>query len=476
MSGKLSFKEIKDKSASGGPSKYANLVYSDFCNSNSKELKLVPIDMGYGDPAANQFVPKVLHDYIIDELSKKNAGAYPNVQGEQILVDKYKEYIKNDEGLSSDYHLAVISGGGRSGITNSLKVFIDSKDIILIPYPAWSGYKSLAKFLDAIIYPIHTSMDNRFTPSGPDIEAAIKGANKDFPDSKTKLMILNTPHNPTGTVFYHDSIREILKVLNEKEIFCLADYTYRAIRDSESSMPSVHKVAEEIEFEEQLPKGTYTDYIVAMQTLGKPSLTPGFRLGYVATTNEVIIKRFCTNKQATDFSGNLFMQQAFAKYLLTEHQVKDFKNTVEVFEKRRSALLNELKEYGYSPENNNILLSKSGFYVSFEVPKKYHEELPLSTIPELMKTYPFIKDCLTEEEYLNMFKSKGYIPPSEIFVLELIKNTAINILPGHLFSPEISNPANEYEKWVRVALIEDENSIKEAFNRIKNKKEILTWD
>lgn len=474
--GEVREKENKSNQASKPTSgKYANLIYTDFCNASSKQLNLVPIDMGYGDPASDKFIPLQLLKHLINELQSKNAGAYPEVLGEKKLIDKFKEYLKIDEGLSYDYDVGVLSSGGRSAITNILRGFLKPKDLILIPYPAWSGYKSIAKFLDATIFPIITTIKNRFVPSTEDVQFAINKAKEDYPNNEIKIIILNTPHNPTGTVYSSNDIKDILKVLHENNITCLADYTYRAIRDNKTVMPSVHKVAEDIEFQEQLPKGTFTNNIIAMQTLGKVSLTPGLRIGYVATTNSNIISDFSVRKQAADFSGNLFVQKAFADYLLTENQINEFNQTVGLFEKRRNAFIEGLDPYGYSPENRNIIISKSGFYLSFEIPKIYQKSLPLSEFPNLIKDYPFIEQSISADEYKGFFEARGYIPASEIFVLELIKNTAINILPGHLFCPVSSENPNDYENWVRVALIQDEESIKEVFKRVEKQKNLFTY-
>lgn len=325
--------------------RYQNMVYRDFCMASAKRLNLDPIDMSYGDPATDKFIPKNFVRALRRQLQNKNAGAYPEIKGENELIKKFKEYIKKDEALSYDYDLAVVSGGGRSAITNILRIFLKPKDIVLIPYPAWGGYKSSALFLDVIIFPVHTAMEKNFIPSGEDVKAAIAQASKAYPESKVKLMILNAPHNPTGSIYSSGAIEDILTALNEHGIICLADYTYRAIRDRKVAVPSVHKTAENMESKRHLPKGTLTDRIVAMQTLGKISLSPGFRIGYVSTADSAVIDDFCVKKQAIDFSGSLFIQKALAEYLMTPGQEKEFDRVVALFGKRRSAFLGAISAY-----------------------------------------------------------------------------------------------------------------------------------
>ena len=453
--------------------KYANMVYSDFCRASATTLKVEPIDMGYGDPANNKFIPKHLLETLVAELGKLNAAAYPDVQGDKGLLEAFREYMIRDEGVTSDYHLAIVTAGGRSAITSLVKLCTSPNDVILIPYPAWSGYKASAGYGDAKIFPIQTSIKNNFVPTEENVRTAIAEARKAFPSSSVKMMILNSPHNPTGTVYSKDDIKNVLRALNDNNIICLADYTYRAIRDRSIEVPSVLKVAEEMEVEMGVPAGTVSDKVVAMQTLGKVSLTPGLRVGYIATTNEELIGKFLFKKQGTDFAGSQFIQRAFANYLHTTDQVREFEETVHFFNARRDAYLKGIAPYGYSIANKNIIVSGSGFYISFQVPRRYQVSLPLSEFKQILKKYPFIEESIDAAEYRGYFELKGNIPASELFVLEMIDKTGINILPGRLFC-STQQGSEEYETWVRVALIQDEHTIEESFARIKQAN-LLAW-
>ena len=453
--------------------KYANMVYSDFCKVSASTLGVEPIDMGYGDPANNKYVPERLLESLVNELGKINAAAYPDVQGDTRLLEAFREYIKRDEGVTSHYHLAIISAGGRSAITNLIKICLTPNDIVLIPYPAWSGYKASVGYNDAKIFPIKTSGKNNFIPTEQDVRDAIAETKKTYPSSSVKMMILNSPHNPTGTVYGKSDIRGVLKVLNENNIICLADYTYRAIRDRSADVASVLKVGEEMEAEMGLVPGAFTKKIVAMQTLGKVSLTPGFRIGYVASTDEELIGKFMFKKQATDFAGSQFIQRALARYLNTGDQEVEFEKTVNFFNARRDCFLDGIAAYGYSVENKNIIVGSSGFYVSFQVPRRYQSNLPLSEFYQVLKKYPFIEESINADEYRGYFELKGNIPASELFALEMIDKTGINILPGRLFC-STQQGSEEYETWMRVALIQDEMTIEECFARIK-KSNLLTW-
>ena len=99
-----------------------------------------------------------------------------------------------------------------------------------MPDPTWSGYEALARDARINLVDISTNSENNFVPTKQSIEAAIEKAGRMYPDGEVKLMIINTPHNPTGTVYDEKDITDILAALKENHIKGLVDYTYRSIK------------------------------------------------------------------------------------------------------------------------------------------------------------------------------------------------------------------------------------------------------
>ena len=271
--------------------------------------------MGYGDPAVNAVIPENLLAIFQKHLTFPNAGAYSNDLGEPCLRKAYEDFIMRDEALESKINLVVGTAGGRSIITSTFKASTKPGDVVLVPDPAWSGYEALARDARINLVDISTNSENNFVPTKQSIEAAIEKAGRMYPDGEVKLMIINTPHNPTGTVYDEKDITDILAALKENHIKGLVDYTYRSIKAEGTSIPSVHKIAEKLAAKAGVPLREYTDNLIAMQTLGKVTLTPGFRVGYVMSTDLDFIGKFMTEKQANDLSGHIFIQTAFAEYL-----------------------------------------------------------------------------------------------------------------------------------------------------------------
>ncbi|MDO8511634.1 MAG: pyridoxal phosphate-dependent aminotransferase [Nanoarchaeota archaeon] len=454
---------------------YPNKWYGEYAAKAAEELEIKPIAMGYGDPAIDACIPPNFLRALQKHLELPNAGAYSSDYGEKVLREAYEKFIKKDEGLESDLHISVGTAGGRSIITSTFKALADPGDVILVPDPGWSGYKALARDAKVHLVDISTTSDNHFVPTRSGIERAIEKAGELYPKGKVKLMMINTPHNPTGTVYNEDDLKEIIQVLYDRNITGLVDYTYRAIRMKGTSVPSVHKVAERMAEEKNMPLEDLTGKLVAMQTLGKVTLTPGLRVGYVMATDPDFMGKFSKEKQANDLSGHIFIQTALAEYLGSKGQEEDFANTVSQFEERRNYLLEEMNKLGYSQKAGNIVANPVGFYVTFEVPKRFQEQkFNLHDVSELFEKFPFIRETISKDEYKNLFEDRGYIPSSELFALELADRVGVAVCPGHLFSKD-QNRENGYENWCRVALIQPVEALREMFSRINENADVLRY-
>jgi aspartate/methionine/tyrosine aminotransferase len=447
--------------------RYPNKNYSEFVKLRHEN----PIIMGYGDPAVGAKIPTNLQNVIVDELSKSGAGAYSVERGEPALIESFTNFIKKDENIESDFDLAIGTAGGRNILTATFKT-LSSGDGILVADPAWSGYKALAADARVNLVRVPTTSENQFIPSVEELHRTIERYSG---VGRISAIAVNSPHNPTGTVFKESDLEGILHFAKEQNLTVFGDYTYRAIRKDGTFVPSLHKIAEEIAAREGVDPHQYTDLIVAMQTLGKVTLTPGLRVGYVMSTKPGFIGEFCQKKQPNDLSGHVFLQKALARYIGTEKQKEDFETTVSNFESRRKVLLDAMSQYGYSEKEGNIVAQPVGFYVTFEVPERFKEmHVPVSDLDKLVEKYPFIGESVSKNEYKALFSQRGYVPSSELFALEMADKTGIAVCPGHLFSTS-ADKVSGYENWIRIALIQPEEVLYDCFERIGQHEGLLQY-
>jgi len=115
----------------------------------------------------------------------------------------------------------VISSGAKHAVFNALLALVEEGDEVLIPSPCWVTYPELVRFLGGTPVMIPTALESGFRASAAQIEAAIT--------PRTKLLIFNSPGNPTGAVYPEAELSAIAQVLVRHDLYCLADEIYEHI-------------------------------------------------------------------------------------------------------------------------------------------------------------------------------------------------------------------------------------------------------
>jgi len=131
------------------------------------------------------------------------------------IVGKYKR----DHGLDYDYDSEiVVTAGACEAISIIMLTMMNPGDEILVPSPFFSAYAESAIIANVNIVEVPLKMENNFSLKAADIRERIT--------DKTKILLINTPHNPTGSIIEEDDLREISQLAIEKDILVLSDETY----------------------------------------------------------------------------------------------------------------------------------------------------------------------------------------------------------------------------------------------------------
>ena len=228
---------------------------------------------------------------------------------------------------------------------------------------------------------------------------------------KTKLVFLSYPHNPTAATASHEFFRDVVKWAREKNIIIGHDLAYSDIVFDNYRAPSILEVKDAKEI------------CIEFHTCSKSYNMAGWRIGF-AVGNRDILRTLKKTKSYIDFGIFKPIQYATIKALTGPQSC--VKKTVRIYKKRRDVLVHGLRKAGW-----NVPLPKATFYVWARIPDKY--------------------SALTSME----------------FVALLIKETGVTIAPGTGFG--------EYgEGYVRFALVENIQRIKQAIKRIKRLLEMET--
>ncbi|MBQ7370259.1 MAG: aminotransferase class I/II-fold pyridoxal phosphate-dependent enzyme, partial [Clostridia bacterium] len=131
------------------------------------------------------------------------------------------EKFKTDNNLDYEPSQIIVSNGAKHSIFNACYAILEDGDEVIIPAPYWLTYPEVVKVCGGVPKYIEGKKENKFKFTAKDLENAIT--------SKTKMLIFNSPSNPTGAVYTEDEVREIAKVCEEHEIFVLSDEIYEKL-------------------------------------------------------------------------------------------------------------------------------------------------------------------------------------------------------------------------------------------------------
>ena len=196
---------------------------------------------------------------------------YTAVEGiiatKQAIINK----LKKDHGLEYKLDGIVISNGAKHSLFNLFQVLIEEGDEVIIPAPYWVTYPEQVKFSDGVPVFIETDDTTEFKITPEQLKAVIT--------PKTKVLLLNTPSNPTGSVYSREELLAIGEVLKGTDILVFSDEMYEKI------MYNGKKFTAAAEVSEDMFKRTVT-----INGLSKAVAMTGWRFGYIATPDAALAK------------------------------------------------------------------------------------------------------------------------------------------------------------------------------------------
>jgi aspartate aminotransferase len=196
---------------------------------------------------------------------------YTAVEGiiptKQAIINK----LKKDHGLDYKLEGIVISNGAKHSLFNLFQVLIENGDEVIIPAPYWVTYPEQVKFSDGVPVFIDTDDTTNFKITPEQLKAAIT--------PKTKVLLLNTPSNPTGSVYSKEELLALGEVLKGTDIIVLSDEMYEKIMYNGKKFTAAAEVSEDM-----------YNRTVTINGLSKAVAMTGWRFGYLATPDLKLAK------------------------------------------------------------------------------------------------------------------------------------------------------------------------------------------
>lgn len=287
----------------------------------SSEMKAQGIDvinMSVGEPDFNT------PDHI-KEAGKKaiddNYSKYSPVPGYPSLRDAIVSKLKNENELDYTSKEIIVGTGGKQGVCNTILALVNNGDEVIIPAPYWVSYPQMVKLAGGVPVVVRAGFEQDFKMTPEQLEAAIT--------PKTKMVILCSPSNPTGSVYSQEELDGLAKViLSHEDVFVLSDEIYEHINyigknGSIAAYPGMK------------------EHTIICNGVSKAYAMTGWRLGWVAAPEWIVKGINKLQGQYTSGTSDVSQLAALAAYQSSQECVKEMK---EAFERRRDLIVSLAKD------------------------------------------------------------------------------------------------------------------------------------
>ncbi len=287
----------------------------------ARELKNQGIDiigLSLGEPDFN--TPEFIKEAAVQAVNE-NWNSYSPVDGYAELKEAICTKFKRDNQLDYEPSQIVVSTGAKQSIANVCMVLLDPGDEVLLPAPYWVSYSAIATLAEAKPTIIPSSIETDFKITPEQLEAAIT--------PKTKLIMFNSPNNPSGTIYTENEYRALGKVLEKHpDIYILSDEIYEHINYgtphfSIAAIPELY------------------DRTITVNGVAKAFAMTGWRIGYIGAPTW--IAKACNKMQGQITSGaNCIAQRA--TIAAVSAPVSAIQYMVDEFSSRREMIITLLND------------------------------------------------------------------------------------------------------------------------------------
>jgi len=216
------------------------------------------VNLGIGQP---EFSPPDCMIKALHESIGKNTG-YTPVQGIPELREQIKKKLRSENKVKAESVL--VTAGAVEALFNSMLAFLKTRDEVILFSPHYSKYNTVPELLGARVKRI--GLRNK----RPDLEQLEKSVSE-----KTKIIVLNSPCNPTGMVFSREEIKKLVEIAEKNNSILLSDEVYeKFVYDGKK----------------HTSPGEFSENVITINSFSKSFGFPGLRLGYLAGRNELVMK------------------------------------------------------------------------------------------------------------------------------------------------------------------------------------------
>lgn len=351
------------------------------------------INLGLGEPDFE--TPENIKKAAIRAI-RNGFTHYTQTEGILPLREAIVNKFKSDNAITYDPSEIIVSNGSKQILYTAFQVLIDKKSEVLIPVPAWGTYAEQVKAADGM--PVFIKLEPPFKLTAKDIEKAVT--------DKTKVLLLNSPSNPTGAIIDPEELKKIVNIALKYKLWIIADEIYEKLIYTGKHL-SIASINEEIKAR-----------TITINGLSKAYAMTGWRLGYAGGPKYVISKMIALQGQITSNASSI-SQMAGLEALKGDQ--KPLLEMLSELRKRRDFLIKELSH----SQNLSFSAPEGAFYFYISVEK---------------------------------LLSKNY-PDSTAWCKGLLETEKVAVVPGEAF---------DYPGYFRLSYANSMDNLKKAVNKINN--------
>lgn len=287
----------------------------------SGEMKAQGIDvinMSVGEPDFNtpEHIKAAAKKAIDDNFSR-----YSPVPGYMDLREAIVAKLKNENGLDYSVNEVLVSNGAKQSVCNAVMALVNDGEEVIIPAPYWVSYPQMAKLAGGVPVIVETGFAQNFKMTPEQLEAAIT--------PKTRLLILCSPSNPTGSVYSEAELEKLAEVIKRHDdLFVIADEIYEHINyiGRHNSIASVPGMKERT---------------IVVNGVSKAYAMTGWRIGFIAAPEWIV--KGCNKLQGQYTSGpsSISQKAAVAAYTASQECVETMRKA---FERRCDLIVSLIKD------------------------------------------------------------------------------------------------------------------------------------
>ena len=313
-----------------------------------KSLRAQGIDViGFGAGEPDFDTPEYIKDAAVSSI-KDGFTKYTPASGTLELKKAICDKFRNDNGLDYTPEQVIVSCGAKHSLYNLIQVMCNPDDEVIIPIPYWVSYPDMAKLAGAKPVFIQGVEKNAFKIVPNELENAIT--------ERTKILIINSPSNPCGTVYSKDELIEIADIVCKHDIFVISDEIYEEIIYDGLQHISIASLNKDIK-----------ERTIVVNGVSKTYSMTGWRIGYAAGDADIIKAAGKLQSQSTSNPTSISQKAALTAI---QEKTNDVVKMVNEFGKRRDYIVERLNDI----DNVSCQKPKGAFYVFPNVSAYYGKQ------------------------------------------------------------------------------------------------------